>query len=264
MSLQLSELYRIVDVLHVTTREKTILREIGVEPGDRLALLDVAELERNLRELRLFASATVELVPIDNTNAQLQINTRDRVSALFGASGSFLGGIGELGFTAGERNVNGTGDRLLLSYSGTSDGELRGAVSYDDIHFINGRHTASYAIGSTEEGGFFQLRFSRPFKTRSSEFSWTATLQSIEDEADFFENGLSVAQVPRQRDSLIFEYSRRRDAERSVERSSTVRNYLRYGTVLRFDRSGFEPTTGSQPDLVTAPPNEDRVFAGLL
>jgi len=257
-------LYRLVDALHVTTREKTILREIGVGPGDRLSALDVAELERNLRALTLFAVVTAELVPVDNTNAQLHISTRDRVSAVFGASGSFLGGIGSLGFTAGERNVNGTGDRLLLSFSGTSDGEVRGAVSYDDIHFVDGRHTASYSIGSTEEGGFFQLRFSRPFKTRASKFSWTATVQSIEDEADFFESGISVAQVPRQRDSLIFEYSRRREADRTVERNSNLRNYLRYGTVLRFDRSGFEPTTGSQSELVIAPPDENRVFAGAL
>ena len=151
-------LYRVIDALHVKTREKTILLETGLKPGQRVIASDVAELERNLRALGIFASVSVTLVPVDDNHAEIHIQTRDRLSVVFGAAGSFLGGIGQLGFTVGERNVNGSGDRLLLSYSGTTDGDLRGAIAYDDIHFINRHHAASYSLGQTDEGRFYQFQ----------------------------------------------------------------------------------------------------------
>lgn len=260
--LPLARVYRLIDALHVTTREKTILREIDLAPGQLIYESDVEALERRLRALDLFASVTVELRPQTDTDAELAIQTRDRLSVVFGASGSFLGGVGEVGFTVGERNVAGTGDRLLLSYSGNTDGQLRGAIGYDDIHFVDNRHTASYSVGRTEEGGFYQMKFARPFKHRASRLSWSAKVESVEDEIDYYENGESVAQVPRQKDSLILEGYRRHVADRTF--APGFRRYFRYGAVLRFDNNRFESTRGEQPSLVTAPLDNNRVFAGAL
>jgi hypothetical protein len=254
--------YRAIDALHVTTREKTILREIDLTPGQQLTRTEVAELERNLRALGIFASVSVRLVPLTDSSAELHINTHDRLSIVFGASGSFLGGIGELGFTVGERNVNGSGDRLLLSYSGTTDGQLRGAVAYDDIHFIDNEHAAAYSAGRTEEGRFYHFQFSRPFKTRASTLSWSVKAESVGNEIDYYENGVSVAQVPQQSESVILEGYRRGIAGAIADQGFP--RYLRYGAVLRFDRKRFEPTTGLQPDLVTAPLDNTKVFAGAL
>ena len=257
-------LYRVIDALHVTTREKTILLETGLKPGQRVIASDVAELERNLRALGIFASVSVTLVPVDDNHAEIHIQTRDRLSVVFGAAGSFLGGIGQLGFTVGERNVNGSGDRLLLSYSGTTDGDLRGAIAYDDIHFINRHHAASYSLGQTDEGRFYQFQVSRPFKTLASKFSWSLGAESVGSEVDFFENGVSVAQVPLQRESLVLQGSRRFATDKWSSVASSFRRYLRYGAVLRVDRRDFEPTIGIQPDFVTPPLDNTRTFAGAL
>ena len=257
-------LYRVIDALHVTTREKTILLETGLKPGQRVIASDVAELERNLRALGIFASVSVKLIPIDDNHAEIHIQTRDRLSVVFGAAGSFLGGIGQLGFTVGERNVNGSGDRLLLSYSGTTDGDLRGAIAYDDIHFINRHHAASYSLGQTDEGRFYQFQVSRPFKTLASKFSWSLGAESVGSEVDFFENGVSVAQVPLQRESLVLQGSRRFATDKWSSVASSFRRYFRYGAVLRVDRRDFEPTIGIQPDFVTPPLDNTRTFAGAL
>ena len=257
-------LYRVIDALHVTTREKTILLETGLKPGQRVIASDVAELERNLRALGIFASVSVTLVPVDDNHAEIHIQTRDRLSVVFGAAGSFLGGIGQLGFTVGERNVNGSGDRLLLSYSGTTDGDLRGAIAYDDIHFINRHHAASYSLGQTDEGRFYQFQVSRPFKTLASRFSWSLGAESVGSEVDFFENGVSVAQVPLQRESLVLQGSRRFATDKWSSVASSFRRYFRYGAVLRVDRRDFEPTIGIQPDFVTPPLDNTRTFAGAL
>ena len=257
-------LYRVIDALHVTTREKTILLETGLKPGQRVIASDVAELERNLRALGIFASVSVTLVPVDDNHAEIHIQTRDRLSVVFGAAGSFLGGIGQLGFTVGERNVNGSGDRLLLSYSGTTDGDLRGAIAYDDIHFINRHHAATYSLGQTDEGRFYQFQVSRPFKTLASKFSWSLGAESVGSEVDFFENGVSVAQVPLQRESLVLQGSRRFATDKWSSVASSFRRYLRYGAVLRVDRRDFEPTIGIQPDFVTPPLDNTRTFAGAL
>ena len=151
-----------------------------------------------------------------------------------------------------------------MSYSGTTDGDLRGAIAYDDIHFINRHHAATYSLGQTDEGRFYQFQVSRPFKTLASKFSWSLGAESVGSEVDFFENGVSVAQVPLQRESLVLQGSRRFATHKWSSVASSFRRYLRYGAVLRVDRRDFEPTIGIQPDFVTPPLDNTRTFAGAL
>ena len=198
-----SAVYKTVNTLHKTTREATILRELDLEPGQRVTTAQIAEFERILRRTDLFASVSVTVEPDSNsTGAEsfaIRINTRDRISIVAGASGSFLGGVGELGFTLGERNVAGLGDSVLLSYTGNTENELRGALSYSDLHFINRDQRALYQIGRTEEGDFYRVRFQRPFRNLQDKVAWSVLAESVERDIDFYEQGVSVVQIPETR-----------------------------------------------------------------
>lgn len=263
---QQSRVYRLVNTLHSTTKEQTILRELGVAPGDRVGPAEVAEFERILRRMDLFSSVSVDLRPAaehtddgisvsDPDAVHLHIQTRDRVSIVAGASGSFLGGVGELGFTLGDRNVAGLGDSFLLSYSGNTDDELRGSIAYRDIHFINNQQRADYQFSRTEEGDSYRLKFQRPFKNRLDKKAWSVLVESVERDIDYYENGFSVVQVPEHKQLLEFSGSWRHGSDKRS---------IRRGLTLRAMDLQYQASLGVQADTITAPLDSTRLYAGVV
>ncbi|OED38381.1 hypothetical protein AB833_19535 [Chromatiales bacterium (ex Bugula neritina AB1)] len=244
-----------VNALHVTTREAVIMREAGVQIGDKLSLAEVEEIERILRRMGIFSDVKVVLAPVPGSAGKvLRIDTRDSFTIVAGASGSFVGGVGEFGFSIGERNVAGLGDRLLFSYSGNTDDELRGALSYEDVQLIDGQHRALYSIGRTEDGPFYGFQLSRPFKVQADRRSWSMSAQNASREFNFYEDGVSVLQIPEQRDFLAVD---------SNWRLGTGSRTQRLGLSLRYDDREFEESRGRQSQTITAPDNSTLVHASF-
>ena len=65
-----------VNRFHRVTLESVILREAGIRPGDTISVADVAEVERRLRNLGIFASVAANLVT-GESGVELHIATRD-------------------------------------------------------------------------------------------------------------------------------------------------------------------------------------------
>ncbi len=242
--------YRLVNRFHRTTRQNTILRELNVSPGDVLHPDEVAELERNLRRLNIFASVSVRLVD-DGT---LEVSTRDRFSIIAGANGSFLGGVGEVGFTIGERNLLGSGDSASLSLRRNTADEIRGVFSYRDLHWLKAQQTALYRVGATEEGEFLQLQFSRPVKYRTDRSQWTAQVESVGQDIDYYEGGLSVVQVPEQRTVFGATYRWRSPGPTVSTR----------GIHLRFGNYDYDDVRGSQADSIEQPQDNSQILLSAL
>ncbi len=247
--------YNIANRLHRTTIENTIVRELGVAPGDQLTAQRVAEFERQLRQTGLFAAVSVQLEEATPGTAKLQIDTRDQFSIVAGANGSFLGGVGEFGFTIGERNLLGLGDSITLSLSGNTDDEVRGAFTYKDFHFVN-RHTrAVYQAGRTEEGEFAVVRFSRPFKAANDRRAWSVFVESRQQDIDFYEDGVSVGQVPELRRVLNAE---------QFWRGAAFGQVLRRGLVFDYRQLEYQPVRGSQADSYEQPSDSSQVSATVV
>ncbi len=248
--------YRLANQLHRTTIEQTIVRELGIEPGDSLSSEEVSELERVLRRTGLFATVSVRIEEDKNTgDAQLLVNTRDQFSMVAGANGSFLGGVGEVGFTVGERNLLGLGDSVTLSVTGNTNDEIRGAVSYSDLHFINRYTRALYQAGRTEEGDYYVLRFSRPYKTVNDRQAWLIQAESRQQDIDYYDNGLSVVQVP--------ELKRSVSAERSWRSQKTGFRFRR-GLAMQYSELQYQAIRGSQADTIEQPTDYSQLSASLI
>ncbi len=247
----------LINRLHFVTRENVIRREVWIKAGGNISMEDAAEIERNLRELDLFARVRVKLVPAadDPETANLQIETFDRLSIVASAGGSFLGGIGEVKFSLGDKNLLGLGHQLVFGYSENTEGELLGSIAYDNVLI---RHPDVYTglrLGQTEEGEFAEFILQNRFQHYRDNLSWSLRLDRQTTRRDFFEQGVSVAEVPRTLTRL---------RSNRIVRTGGGDQHASFGPVFNFSETRFGAATGSAANTVNVPEDNSRYFLGLL
>lgn len=191
-------LRRLANWTHWTTHESVLLREIWLEPGDRVDPSFAAELERNLRATGLFAEVVVTLRPVEGSDDErdLVVRTRDRLSISGGASGSFVGDVASGGVSLSESNLGGTGDRLSFGYRENDLGETRGGVAYRDRYLLGTWTSASVDVGRTDDGDFYGARLDRPLRFLADDVSWSAAARFAAADADYFALDETVAEAP--------------------------------------------------------------------
>ena len=242
-----------VNRFHKTTLESVILREVGVRPGDSIPVAEVDEIERRLRDLGIFASVAAALVTAD-TGVELHITTRDNFSLVAGATGSFLGGVGNVGFTVGERNVLGTGNSLRFGLSRSTTDTFRGSVAFSDLHFFEKPWQAEYAVGRTNDGDFFGFELSDSFRTLGSGREWSLTVDYIERLRKYFIDGDTVFELPEDRSRLLASH---------VWRSGEPELLFRRGLEAGFTQSVYSSPEGVFGEL-TQPEDTRRFYIGGL
>jgi len=252
---------RLINRLHTTTRESVIRREIWFSRGDLLDTEDLEELERNIRDLDLFAQVDVEfeMVPEDVDGAapvvDVLVSTRDRLSIVASTGGSFLGGIGEVSTSVGEGNLFGLGHSLEFGYKENTEGELLGSFAYDNMRFADGDAIAGIRLGETEEGNFSGIRIRDEFDNYDDRLSWKIEYDRVETRIDYYDRGESVVEVPRTADTLSLNRIYRRG-----DRSAS----WRYGPLAEFKVTDYAAATGTQADSIAIPLDSTEVFAGGL
>jgi len=243
-----------VDRFHKVTLESVIMREVGIRPGDTILVADVAEAERRLRNLGIFATVSANLVTGEN-GVELHIATRDNFSLVGGLSGSFLGGIGNIGFTAGEKNLLGTGNRLTFQLSRTTEDDFLGSVVLTDLHFFEKPWRAEYRIGRTDEGDFVSFRLNDRFRSLSDGQAWAIAADNTEENTTFYSGGLSAIEVPEDRVRI---------AGSHVWRTGTQELYFRKGIVGSFTQIDYAAAQGVNAAEITVPEDRRTLFAGGL
>jgi len=243
-----------VDRFHKVTLESVIMREVGIRPGDTILVADVAEAERRLRNLGIFATVSANLVTGEN-GVELHIATRDNFSLVGGLSGSFLGGIGNIGFTAGEKNLLGTGNRLTFQLSRTTEDDFLGSVVLTDLHFFEKPWRAEYRIGRTDEGDFVSFRLNDRFRSLRDGRAWAIAADNTEENTTFYSGGLSAIEVPEDRVRI---------AGSHVWRTGTQELYFRKGIVGSFTQIDYAAAQGVNAAEITVPEDRRTLFAGGL
>lgn len=243
-----------VNRFHKTTLESVILREAGISAGDTITVAEVAGIERRLRNLGIFASVAARLATGEG-GVDLIINTRDSFSIVAGASGSYLGGVGNIGFTTGDKNLLGTGNELLFGISRTTTGNFRGSVRLTDLHFFEKPWKSEYSIGRTNEGDFFSFKLTDPFRSQHDARAWSFTTDHKERFVKYYRAGSTVVQVPEERSTL---------AGSHVWRTGTSDRYFRKGLVASFTQSDYSTANGVLADEITVPEDRRTLFIGGL
>ena len=247
--------YQIINRLHIVTREHVIRREVWMKPGDRVSKGDIAELERNIRGLDLFAKVKVNAIPSQEEpgGIDLIVETADRLSIVASAGGSFLGGIGEVTFSIGDKNLLGLGHQLLFGYSENTEGELLGSVSYDNVLLYGTDVFAGVQAGQTDEGDFAAASVRNRFQHHLDTRAWSIIVENENTLIDFFDEGVSVVEVPRSEQEIRLSH---------VWRRGNRSKYFRFGPFLTATRTTFSDSIGVQAETIEAPEDENRIFIG--
>lgn len=248
---------RTINHLHLITRDSVIRREIWLQPGDVISVADKQELERNLRSLDLFSLVSVFTKPVEDNShlVDLIVTTRDRLSLVFSGGGSFLGGVGQVQFSVGERNLFGLGHRLTFGYSENTSGELRGILAYDNVLLAANDVFGGLRVGQTEEGSFSSAKVVNRFLNLQDSKSWSVELSNDETRIDYYEQGESIAEVPREINKL--------ELLRQWRKGSDGR-FWRYGPSASYRDISYGSATGANASSITIPDDTEKLFFGGL
>lgn len=248
---------RLINRLHYTTRRNVIEREVWIKPGETITQEDAKELERNLRALDLFSRVRVTLQPDENNPqlANLDIETHDRLSIVASAGGSFLGGIGEVKFSVGDKNLLGLGHQLVLGYSENTEGELLGSIAYENVLVAHPDVYLGARAGQTEEGDFTEILLENRFQQFQDNLSWAVQLDHKTSRRDFYEQGTSIAEVPETRTRL---------KSNRILRFGQPESFTRFGPVIAITDTEYGAALGSAANTIEVPQNNTRYFVGAL
>lgn len=245
--------YSLLNAFHRPTDPEVVRRELWFAPGDRVTPELVAEVERNLRAMRLFAEVDAVLEETGDGRQDLRIDTRDRFSLVLSGGVSFVGGTTNYDFAFGEVNLLGTGKRVLASAS-REDTDRTWQLAYEDRQLFGTWHRLGIAVGDSDEGAFGGFVLERPLKHLADPTGYGIELTSVEQDVDYWSRGDTVASVPRQRT----------DARASVEHAfgpAALRG--RIGSDVRFQRSELEPATGVRAPTTRVPGDTSELQLGV-
>lgn len=247
-------LYRFVNWLHAVTDEAVIRREAWFQPGDTITDDEIEEYERNLRAMGIFADVHAKRVDNPDGTSDVEVDTHDRLSLLFSAGASFVGGSTSYNAALGERNLFGSGKQLYLT--GNSEEDHYGYdLRYVDPQLFGSWHRLTLDVGATDEGQVYGFDLRRPFKFLDDPYSYGVSGSSVGRAVDYYRAGSSVASVPEQVEGFDL-FGLRAFGPRDLRG--------RVGLDLRGEQADFDPTEGSDPGFVTAPDDYRELAVGLL
>ena len=108
-------LYRILNVLHIQTRQSVIRRQLLFRSGERVSLRVIEETERLLRGNSYIYDVAIRPVAFRNGIVDIEVRTRDTWSLQPSASFSRGGGSNTSGLSLEEKNFLGTGVGISFS-----------------------------------------------------------------------------------------------------------------------------------------------------
>ena len=248
---------RLINSTHWVTRENVIKRQIWLKPGDTVTQADLSELERNLRKLGLFSEVSVFTQPtnLEPHTVDLIVNTRDKLSLLGVAGGTFLGGVGEVGFLLSETNFLGYGHELQYRYVENSKNDTSAKLSYKNILLAGDDIYAGLELGKANNGDSIKIEVENRFQNFDDSQSWKIELKRETTSQDYFDEGELVVQVPREETGLNLERT-----THGGDRNSS----WRYGFHTTMDRTTYQDAQGSQANTIDKPDNQNQIFTGFL
>jgi len=154
--------YRLLNRLHITTREKVVKSQLLFKVGDKVNYKNLEETARNLRTRKYLTNAHVLPEKVCGDQVDVLVITQDSWVLEPQVSFSHKSSDNESGFAISDGNVLGTGNAFKIGYE---ENQLRKTISYDfsNPYFLNKQIAVRALYEDTSDGRNTLLTVERPF-----------------------------------------------------------------------------------------------------
>jgi len=172
-------LYRLVNRLHIVTKDKTIEKQLLLQSGAAFSERLVDESERILRQNVYLYDADIKPVRYQNGIVDISVATRDIWSLGPDISVSRSGGENRSRFGLEETNLFGRGQTLSVMHDEDVD-RTSNSFEISDRHIGRNWLSAFLSIADNSDGKSNLLSISRPFF--SLDARWSAGVWALDDD----------------------------------------------------------------------------------
>lgn len=167
-------LYRFLNVLHITTREKVVKSQLLFDVGDSINPQSIDESGRILRTRSYLTDAYLLPERVCGDQVDVLVVTRDSWALEPQFSYSHKSDADQTGFAISDGNIFGSGNSLTIGYS---ENEQRNAISYNfsNPHFLNKPVAVHVLYEDTSDGRNSIVDISHPFYALDT--PWSAGAQ---------------------------------------------------------------------------------------
>jgi outer membrane protein assembly factor BamA len=174
-------LYRLVNKLHISTKERVIRDELLFQEGDPYDRDLAKESERNLRRGLRLRKVKIKTIPVDERTLDLNVETHETWTteptiSLQGVGGELSGKIG-----LRERNFLGYGKQVTYFYR-QNEGVISRTFAYDDRNVLGTRLRFDSDYQDSEDGLIKSASLARPFY--SSVTQWSASVAGLDQDME--------------------------------------------------------------------------------
>ena len=155
-------LFRGLNSIHITTKERIVRWEILFEEGDCFDPVLLQESERQLRDAPYIADAQVRSDQLADGSHSVSVTTLDDWALTAGLTFSFDGAVDFSSFSFAATNVVGTGTSLAYSSSIYRARKRKGLLARQP-NLLGTRIDAALLFGSTLSGQYFTESLFRPY-----------------------------------------------------------------------------------------------------
>lgn len=180
--------YRLVNRLHIKSREQTIRRQLLFAEGEPLVPTRLEDTERNLRALSFVQDASVEIESIDEGKAVVLVKTQDNWTTRLGVRFGSAGGKSTGGVSISELNLLGWGKRIDLDYRSGIDRTSRELV-YQDPNVLGSPYRIRLSHQDSNDGKGDAASFQRPWYSLETPVAWGAEASRNTSRFSLFQGG---------------------------------------------------------------------------
>jgi len=175
-------LFRGMNSIHITTKERTVRWELLFEEGDCFDAARLQESERSLRTLPYIAEARVQEEQLPDGSHHVTVTTLDGWALTAGVVIEVEGGLQVTGISFAEKNLLGTGTDI--AYFNTAFRERKRVAGLVRQPNLFGTHIdATFHGGDTRSGQYYSESLFRPF---TGELGQNALRQGAHKRDDYF------------------------------------------------------------------------------
>jgi len=194
--------FRLVNSIHVTTRQDFLLRAVPIEPGARVSDEEIREAERILRRFTFLRFVQIRRIPREDGRIDLEVATRDAWTTKVGISYGGGGGESRLKVGLEETNLFGLGKLLAVQFEHTAIGTTKRSLAYEDPRFFDSNRHLKLEYLNNSDGNGYRLEFGLPLLRGADPFGYSINADHITDELPIYHDGKTSSRVSRHTEAI--------------------------------------------------------------